>query len=186
MHSTHSRLASSQCKTTTRDTQLGQVLLSPSVLFVKMSCPKKCFNASGIVTLVHVITNHLTSLNDNAILFEFNILVIIIFCSKEGKKLIKHLFSQQEGSHPKECAAASPDPCILKEGSLKSPGNVYLCADKQVLCSANCTLLKATVGLMSVFYIFLYQYPPGLRKFFICICKNVYFTSKMAKNVHQP
>jgi hypothetical protein len=34
-----------------------------------------------------------------------------------------------------------------------------------ILCTTSCTLMEASLGLMAVFYVFMFQYPPGLTNF---------------------
>ena len=56
-----------------------------------------------------------------------------------------------------------PFPFIIVEGSLDSPGDRHLEADKHLLCSFSGSLIKATLGLLACYYVFMFNYPVGLN-----------------------
>ena len=81
----------------------------------------------------------------------------------------------KEESNVKQIAAErkQPYPSILKEGSLDGSGKIHLVASNEVICSSSCSLVEASLGLMAIFYVFMFEYPPGLGHFFIYLQKCV-------------
>ena len=60
-----------------------------------------------------------------------------------------------------------PLPCIFMKGALSEQPCLYLVADRQILCEVNGGLADATIGLMAVFYVFMYEYPGGLSNYYL-------------------
>lgn len=82
---------------------------------------------------------------------------------------------QQDGTDPEEAAEgrSSPAPCILMQGTLDEPGNVYICADKQIIYRNNCGLVQATLGIMSFFYVFFISVSSRVTKL-LCLSSKVH------------
>ena len=75
-----------------------------------------------------------------------------------------------------------PFPFIILKGHLDSHDQeLHLAADKKLLCSFTSSLVRATLGLLSCYYVFMFNYPAGLRTFF-CPCKNVFCKFTMARS----
>ena len=50
---------------------------------------------------------------------------------------------------------------------------VHLAADKQVICDFQASLVDATVALLATYYVFMFNYPPGLKNFFLYLQKCI-------------
>ena len=70
-------------------------------------------------------------------------------------------------------ALQSSFPFIIFEGSLDSPGQIHLVADKQLLCSFTGSLVEAACGLLAIYYVFMFNYPVGLKHLFLYLQKCV-------------
>lgn len=57
-----------------------------------------------------------------------------------------------------------PQPLMVVRGSLQHPKDVYLAADKVLICKVEIDHIP--VALMAAFYTFNVQYTPGLANFF--------------------
>ena len=79
------------------------------------------------------------------------------------------------GSNLKEAArVGSPSPSILAIGSLNSLVKIALIANRQVLCTIEgATLMQASLGIMAVYYVFMYAYPVEARAFLIYLQKCI-------------
>ena len=83
---------------------------------------------------------------------------------------------RKDGSNLKEEAGrvGSPSPSLLAEGSLKALGKIAMIADTQVLCTMEgATLMQASLGIMAVYYVFMYAYPVEARALFIYLQKCI-------------
>ena len=61
-----------------------------------------------------------------------------------------------------------PFPFIILKGRLDSHDQeLHLAADKQLLCLFTSSLVKATLGLLSCYYVFMFNYPAGLKNIFL-------------------
>lgn len=78
-------------------------------------------------------------------------------------------------SNPKRTAESrdKPFPFLVFSGTLQSPGKVYLAADNQIICSFEKTLVESTVALLATYYVFMYNYPPGLANFCLYLQKCI-------------
>ena len=55
---------------------------------------------------------------------------------------------------------------IICQGGLDSPVNkVHLAIGRIILCISETTLVEGTLALLAMFYVFMYEYPPGLVHF---------------------
>ena len=67
-----------------------------------------------------------------------------------------------------------PFPFIILKGRLDSHDQeLHLAADKQLLCSFTGSLVEATLGLLSSYYVFMYNYPAGLKNIFLYLQKCI-------------
>ncbi|XP_068747230.1 sterile alpha motif domain-containing protein 3-like isoform X1 [Montipora capricornis] len=66
-----------------------------------------------------------------------------------------------------------PFPFLLFSGSLQSPGKVHLAADKQIICTFEKTLMESTLALLATYYVFMFNYPPGLNNFYLYLQKCI-------------
>ena len=77
-------------------------------------------------------------------------------------------------------------PLIIFQVALDSPVNkVHLAIGRIILCISETTLVEGTLALLATFYVFMYEYPPGLVHFF-CTYKNAFYRYKMAESCHLP
>ena len=58
-------------------------------------------------------------------------------------------------------------------GALASQGKIYIAADKQIICSFEVSLVEAALALLATYCVFMYNYPPGLAKFYSYIQKCI-------------
>ena len=56
---------------------------------------------------------------------------------------------------------------------MQSPGNVCLAADKQIICSFEASLVESALALLATYYVFMFNYPPGLANFFLYLQKCI-------------
>jgi len=66
-----------------------------------------------------------------------------------------------------------PSPCIVFSGTLDSPGDVHIAAEKELLCTFSNSLVNATLALLATYYVFMFSYPPGLNNFFLYLQKCI-------------
>ena len=77
---------------------------------------------------------------------------------------------KQDKSDAKEVAAeraGHPFPWIIIKGDIREAEEVYLAAENQLLCLCTDSLVEATLGLMAVYYVFMFNYPAGLNNFYL-------------------
>ena len=65
---------------------------------------------------------------------------------------------------------------LIFGGTSQSPRKVCLAADKQIICSFEASLVESALALLATYYLFMYNYPPGLANFFLSA--KVYFANK--------
>lgn len=56
---------------------------------------------------------------------------------------------------------------------MQSPGKVSLAADKQIICSFEASLVESALALLATYYVFMFNYPPGLANFFLYLQKCI-------------
>ncbi|CAH3141820.1 unnamed protein product, partial [Porites evermanni] len=64
-------------------------------------------------------------------------------------------------------------PFLIFIGTLALPGKIYIAADKQIICSFEVSLVEAALALLATSCVFMYNYPPGLAKFYSFIQKCI-------------
>ncbi|XP_073247923.1 uncharacterized protein [Porites lutea] len=84
-----------------------------------------------------------------------------------------HFIADVNSTTAKSVALQSSFPFIIFEGSLDSPGQIHLAADKQLLCSFTGSLVEAACGLLASYYVFMFNYPVGLKNLFLYLQKCV-------------
>ena len=62
-------------------------------------------------------------------------------------------FLSQETSNAREVVKnrERPFPCIVFSGTLDSPGDVHLAAEKELLCSSSNSLVNVTLALLAMY-----------------------------------
>lgn len=70
-------------------------------------------------------------------------------------------------------AREKPFPFIIIRGSIQAATEVLLASANQVLCTVEGGLVEATLGLMAVYYIFMFNYPGRLKNFFLYLQKCI-------------
>ena len=73
----------------------------------------------------------------------------------------------------KELVQKCQNPRIVFEGELEGPAAIHIAGEKEVICSVPVEqgLIGATVCLVAVYYVFMFNYPPGLSNLFIFLQK---------------
>ena len=67
-----------------------------------------------------------------------------------------------------------PFPFIILKSRLDSHDQeLHLAADKQLLCLFTSSLVKATLGLLSCYYVFMFNNPAGLKNIFLYLQKCI-------------
>jgi len=64
-------------------------------------------------------------------------------------------------------AKEKPFPFIIVEGTIDSPSEIHLAAENQLLCSFSGSLVEAACGLLASYYVFMFNYPAGLKNLFL-------------------
>ena len=84
-------------------------------------------------------------------------------------------FFLQEETNPGSIAESKDNafPFLIFMGTLASPGKIYIAADKQIICSFEVSLVEAALALLATYCVFMYNYPPGLAKFYSYIQKCI-------------
>lgn len=84
-------------------------------------------------------------------------------------------FSLQEETNPGSIAESKDNsfPFLIFMGALASQGKIYIAADKQIICSFEVSLVEAALALLATYCVFMYNYPPGLAKFYSYIQKCI-------------
>ena len=84
-------------------------------------------------------------------------------------------FFLQEETNPGSIAESKDNsfPFFIFMGALASPGKIYIAADKQIICSFEVSLVEAALALLATYCVFMYNYPPGLAKFYSYIQKCI-------------
>ena len=84
-------------------------------------------------------------------------------------------FFLQEETNPGSIAESKDNsfPFVIFMGALASPGKIYIAADKQIICSFEVSLVEAALALLATYCVFMYNYPPGLAKFYSYIQKCI-------------
>ena len=62
---------------------------------------------------------------------------------------------------------------LIFTGSLESHDTIYLAADKHIICDFEASLVESALALLATYYVFMYNYPPGLTNFFIFLQKCI-------------
>ena len=85
------------------------------------------------------------------------------------------LFFLQEETNPGSIAESKDNsfPFLIFMGALASQGKIYIAADKQIICSFEVSLVEAALALLATYCVFMYNYPPGLAKFYSYIQKCI-------------
>lgn len=85
------------------------------------------------------------------------------------------LFFLQEETNPGSIAEGKDNlfPFLIFIGTLAMPGKIYIAADKQIICSFEVSLVEAALALLATSCVFMYNYPPGLAKFYSFIQKCI-------------
>ena len=96
-------------------------------------------------------------------------------------------FFWQEGTGAKNIAQRKEKafPFLIFTGTLDLLGKIYIAADQQILCCFEASMVEAALALFATYYVFMFNYPPGLTNFYL-FYKNVYYTFRMAKSCHPP
>ena len=94
---------------------------------------------------------------------------------KNSLKCLNVFFFLQEETNPGSIAASKDNafPFLIFMGTLASPGKIYIAADKQIICSFDVSLVEAALALLATYYVFMYNYPPGLANFYSYIQKCI-------------
>ena len=84
-------------------------------------------------------------------------------------------FFLQEETNPGSIGESKDNsfPFVIFMGALASPGKIYIAADKQIICSFEVSLVEAALALLATYCVFMYNYPPGLAKFYSYIQKCI-------------
>ena len=84
-------------------------------------------------------------------------------------------FVLQEETNPGSIAESKDNsfPFLIFMGALASQGKIYIAADKQIICSFEVSLVEAALALLATYCVFMYNYPPGLAKFYSYIQKCI-------------
>ena len=84
------------------------------------------------------------------------------------------LFLQEE-TNPGSIAESKDNsfPFLIFMGALASQGKIYIAADKQIICNFEVSLVEAALALLATYCVFMYNYPPGLAKFYSYIQKCI-------------
>ena len=73
-----------------------------------------------------------------------------------------------------------PYPFLIFQGDLDFPANkVYLAAGKLILGTSETSIVMGTLALLAAFYVFVYEYPPGL-------CVTLTIVSLPINSLHVP
>ena len=64
-------------------------------------------------------------------------------------------------------------PFLIFTGSLESHDAIYLAADKHIICDFEASLVESALELLATYYVFMYNYPPGLTNFFLFLQKCI-------------
>ena len=94
---------------------------------------------------------------------------------KNSLKCLNVFFFLQEETNPGSIAESKDNafPFLIFMGTLASPGKIYIAADKQIICSVDVSLVEAALALLATYYVFMYNYPPGLANFYSYIQKCI-------------
>ena len=61
-----------------------------------------------------------------------------------------------------------PNPRIFVKGSIKECDAMFLSVEHQIFCTVkNCSVVDATLGVIAICYVFMYNYPIGLNNFYV-------------------
>ena len=92
---------------------------------------------------------------------------------KNSLKCLNVFFFLQEETNPGSIAESKDNafPFLIFMGTLASPGKIYIAADKQIICSFDVSLVA--LALLATYYVFMYNYPPGLANFYSYIQKCI-------------
>lgn len=84
-------------------------------------------------------------------------------------------FFLQEETNPGSIAESKDNslPFLIFMGALAAQGKIYIAADKQIICSFEVSLVEAALALLATYCVFMYNYPPGLAKFYSYIQKCI-------------
>lgn len=102
--------------------------------------------------------------------------------------LLIYFILQDKGMTAKQVASAKekPFPFIIVEGNIDSPAEIHLAAENQLLCSFSGSLVEAACGLLASYYVFMFNYPSGLKNLFLYLQKcilNVHDGQKLPGSV---
>ncbi|XP_068682915.1 uncharacterized protein [Montipora foliosa] len=64
-------------------------------------------------------------------------------------------------------------PFLICTGSLESHDRIYVAADKHIICDFEGSLVESALALLATYYVFMYNYPPGLKIFFLFLQKCI-------------
>ena len=94
---------------------------------------------------------------------------------KNSLKCLNVFFFLQEETNPGSIAESKDNsfPFVIFMGALASQGKIYIAADKQIICSFEVSLVEAALALVATYCVFMYNYPPGLAKFYSYIQKCI-------------
>ena len=84
-------------------------------------------------------------------------------------------FFLQEETNPGSIAESKDNsfPFLIFMGALASQGKIYIAVYKQIICSFEVSLVEAALALLATYCVFMYNYPPGLAKFYSYIQKCI-------------
>lgn len=68
---------------------------------------------------------------------------------------------------------SSPFPKILVTGTIESPDDISIVADRQMLFYIRGGIVEACLGLLATYYVFMFEYPNSLNIFFIYMQKCI-------------
>ena len=94
---------------------------------------------------------------------------------KNSLKCLNVFFFLQEETNPGSIAESKDNsfPFFIFMGALASQGKIYIAADKQIICSFEVSLVEAALALLATYCVLMYNYPPGLAKFYSYIQKCI-------------
>jgi hypothetical protein len=104
---------------------------------------------------------------------------IVCICSNSNynQTIIYNVLTLQEGTDVNLASSLDGNkfPHLLAiGGNITTINNLYIIASKQVVCEVPCgQLLDAVLGMVGIFYVFMFNYPPGLTTFYIFLQKCI-------------
>lgn len=84
-------------------------------------------------------------------------------------------FFWQEGTSAKNIVQREEKafPFLIFTGTLDLLGKIYIAADQQILCYFEASMVEAALALLATYYVFMFNYPPGLTNFYLFLKKCI-------------